>query len=371
MTTQPPLPLFVSFSGNGGVERMMLNLIREMLAIGVPIDLLAVLKKPSAELLQLEGSGFRLIDLGTRHTAMALPELVRYLKAEHPSALLVAKDRAIRTAVVARYLAGSNTRIVGRLGTNLSAALANKPKPLQWLRTAPIQFIYPSVDDIITVSEGVAEDALQLTGLPRERIHAIANPVITPLLYQQSLAEVDHPWFSDTSVPLILGAGRLTEQKDFATLLKAFAHVSKQRACRLALLGDGALRQSLETLAGEMGVSEHVWFGGFQTNPYAYMAKASLFVVSSRWEGTANVLTEAMALGIPVVATDCPSGPRETLAGGRFGKLVPVGDVDALAVAILETLAHPLEADTLKAAVTEFTAERSARRYLEILGYTR
>ncbi|MGB5494721.1 MAG: glycosyltransferase, partial [Sedimenticolaceae bacterium] len=170
------------------------------------------------------------------------------------------------------------------------------------------------------------------------------------------------------AVPVILGAGRLTEQKDFATLLRAFARMQALRPVRLVILGEGRLRGELERLADELGVGDRVALPGFTTNPYAWLARAALFVLSSAWEGSPNVLTEALALGVPSVATDCPSGPRELLAGGRYGALVAVGDPGGLAEAMLATLEAPLPAGQLRQAVSDYTAEAAALGYLGALG---
>lgn len=368
MKSQPRLAVLVSFSGAGGVERMVLNLIPAILDTGIGVDLLAIIRKPTPDLLRIEGTGFRLFDLGVTHTALAVPALARYLKAERPAALLAAKDRAIRAAVLARALSGVEVPLVGRLGTNLSAAQENKPALLRWARTRPMRWLYPKVDRVIAVSEGVAEDTLKLTGLPTERVVVVRNPVITPEMPAKAQAPVEHPWFNEPGSPIILGAGRFTEQKDFPTLIRAFSRARAQRECRLLILGEGRQRPELERLAAELGVAEAVSMPGHVNNPFAYMAKAQVFALSSRWEGSCNVLTEAMALGTPVVSTDCPSGSAEILGGGRYGPLVPVGDAARLAEGMLRLLDQPTEPALLKEAVAEYTAERSARRYLEILG---
>ena len=360
------LAVFISFSGEGGVERMVLNLIEGFAARGVQVDLLAI-RADSAHLGTLP-PGVRLIDLGVRHSGLAVWPLARYLRENRPDALLAAKDRAIRAAVMARRLAGSTVRIVGRLGTNLSAALEGRSGVARWLRVAPMRLLYTSVDRVVCVSDGVLEDTMRLTGLPRERLQVIRNPVVTPRLAELAAQVVDHPWFGDRAQPLILGAGRLTEQKDFPTLVRAFARLRRQRPARLVILGEGRHRGRLEALAAELGVAADVALPGFTPNPYAWMARADLFVLSSAWEGSPNVLTEALALGTPSVATDCPSGPREVLAGGRFGPLVAVGDADALGDAMARTLDAPLPADALKGSVAAYNRDASAAAYLEALG---
>ncbi|MGE0371534.1 MAG: glycosyltransferase, partial [Gammaproteobacteria bacterium] len=178
-----------------------------------------------------------------------------------------------------------------------------------------------------------------------------------------------HPWLEEAAgPPVILGMGRFTEQKDFATLIRAFARLRAGRACRLMLLGRGRLQAEYEALATRLGVTADIAFPGFAENPYSYLARARLFVLSSAWEGSPNALTEALALGVPVVSTDCPSGPRELLAAGRYGTLVPVADDAALARAMAATLDGPLPAAELRLAAADYTVEASARAYLTALG---
>lgn len=347
---------------------MVLNLVEGFAARGIGVDLLAI-RADSAHLGTLP-PGVEFIDLGVRHSALAIGPLVRYLRRARPVALLAAKDRAIRAAVAARGIAGVPCRIVGRLGTNLSAALEGRSGFARWLRVAPMRFFYPHVDHVVCVSDGVCEDAARLTGLDAGRLSVVRNPVVTPRLAALAQETPDHPWIGDKSVPLILGAGRLTEQKDFPTLIRAFAKLRANRPARLVILGEGRGRGRLEQLAVELGVADDVALPGFTPNPYAWMTKARLFVLSSMWEGSPNVLTEALALGVPSVSTDCPSGPREVLAGGRWGPLVPVGDADGLAVAMAATLDAPQPAEALRAAVSDYTRDAAAAAYLARLGLT-
>ncbi len=359
------ITLFISFSGEGGVERMVSNLIREFVRLGHPVDLLLI--KARGEHLKQLPKEVNIVKLGSDHSALTLWPMVRYLRKHKPECMLVAKHRAIIIAVLARMLAGVNTRLVGRLGTNLSRALEGKNALRKWLWHAPMRKLYPKVDLIIPVSEGVLDDVASITGLGSDKLRVIRNPVITPEMYSLAEEKIDHPWFAEGEPPVILGAGRFTRQKDFITLIKAFAKVRQQRHCRLLLLGHGALQGEYQALAAELGVAEDLSMPGFTSNPYPYMKQAMLFVLSSAWEGSPNVLSEALAQGTPVVATDCPSGPYEVLKGGKIAPLVAVGDVDAMADAILTTLENPPPKGSLQAAVNEYTAEKSAQRYLEAL----
>ncbi len=360
------ITLFISFSGEGGVERMISNLIHEFVRQGHPVDLLLI--KARGEHLKQLPPEVNIIKLGSDHSALTLWPLIRYMRKHKPKCMLVAKHRAIVIAVLARALAGVETRIIGRLGTNLSRALEGKNALRKWLWHAPMRKIYPKVDLIIPVSEGVLDDIASITHLDHSKLRVIRNPVITPQMYQLADQPVEHPWFSEGEPPVILGAGRFTRQKDFITLIKAFAKVRQQQACRLVLLGYGALQTEYEALATELGVAEDISMPGFTSNPYAYMKRADLFVLSSAWEGSPNVLSEALAQGTPVVATDCPSGPREVLRGGKVAPLTPVGDVEAMAKAMIETINNPPPSKSLQDAVSEYTAQKSAQHYLEALG---
>lgn len=361
-----PLAVMLSFSGRGGVERMMMNLVEGFAARGYRVDLLA-LGAPGTVLDHLP-AGVAHIDLGVRHSTLAVPALARYLRRHRPAALLVAKDRAIRSAALARRLAGVPTRLVGRLGTNLSASLEGQSRLKRRSRYLPMRWIYPMVDAVVAVSEGVAQDTRRITGLPADRVPVIRNPVVTAALRAQAGQVIDHPWFSRGEPPVILGVGRLTRQKGFPTLVRAFAELRRQRPCRLLILGEGREREQIQALAAELGVRADLDLPGAVSNPYAYIGRAALFVLASSWEGSPNALTEALALGTPVVATDCPSGPREILAGGCYGPLVPVGDAGALARAMMAVLERPLAPQRLQEAVLGYTLEASTTAYLQILG---
>ncbi|WP_295543093.1 glycosyltransferase [uncultured Thiohalocapsa sp.] len=364
----PRITVLASFSGAGGVERMLVNLLHGLTALGRDVDLLTI-RTTSPHLDDLPPA-VRRIDLGARHSLGAAGALARHLRAQRPPVLLAAKDRAGRAAVLARRLAGVPTPIVMRLGTNLSAALAGRHPLARRLRAATVRRSWRHIEHIVAVSAGVASDTAAVAHYPPARISVIRNPVITPQLSAQAALPCPHPWLTAAAqhtAPVILGAGRLERQKDFPTLLRAFAQLRATRPCRLVLLGDGAWRARLLAAAEALGVAADLDLPGFQANPYPFLANARLFVLSSAWEGSPNVLTEAMALGTPVVATDCPSGPREILADGRFGPLVQVGDAAAMAEAMARVLADPPPSATLRGAVSRYRADVSAAAYAGVL----
>jgi glycosyltransferase involved in cell wall biosynthesis len=364
---RPDVAVLVSYSGDGGVERMINQLLGGLVAAGCRVEVL-VLRAAGAHSRAIP-SGVRVARLPTRHAALAAPAIAWYLRRRRPRALLAAKDRAGRAALRARGLAGVPTRVVLRLGNTLGPALERRGRLWRWWRCRPLRRLYPRADAIVAVSAGVAEDVIATAGVDPARVHVVPNPVITPAMDRAATEPVAHPW-CDGAAPLVLAIGRLARQKDFPTLLRAFARLRAHRALRLAILGEGEERGALERLVGELGLGDAVVLPGFVDNPHAWLAHARLFVLSSAWEGSPNALTEALHLGVPVVATDCRSGPREILDDGRVGRLVPVGDAAALAAAMQATLDAPPEPGVLRAAVAGYTVERSTAGYLEVLGIT-
>jgi glycosyltransferase involved in cell wall biosynthesis len=228
---------------------------------------------------------------------------------------------------------------------------------------------YLQADAITAVSNGVADDIARSIGIPREAITTLYNPTITPDFAAKASQPVAHPWFADGAPPVLLAVGRTTFQKDFPTLLRAFARVRQDRPVRLAIVGEANAKQTarLQDLAGELDVQDAFALLGYQPNPLPYMARAAALVLSSRYEGFPNVLLEAMACGTPVVSTDCPSGPSEILDGGAYGALVPVGDDAALAAAIGATLATPPDPARLRARASIFDYRTAIARYAAVL----
>ncbi|MCO6441869.1 MAG: glycosyltransferase [Nitrococcus mobilis] len=301
-----------------------------------------------------------------------LPALTRYLRQTRPQALLCAGSILSCTAVLARRLANTTTRLVVSERNHLSSCISSniKRKPHQWRQRYLAELMartYPWADAIVAVSNGVADNLAATVRLPRERITTVYNPIVSAELFEQAKAPLSHAWFGPDAPPVVLGAGRLDDQKSFPTLLRAFALVRAQRSVRLMILGEGKGRSQLEALTQELGIASDVLLPGFAANPVAYIARAAVFVLSSAYEGLPTVLIEALACGCPVVSTDCPSGPREILQDGRYGPLVAVGDDRALARAILAVLDNPPNRERLRRRATEFSIERGTERYLEIL----
>jgi glycosyltransferase involved in cell wall biosynthesis len=297
----------------------------------------------------------------------AIPSLARYLRTERPEAMLSALDYSNLAALWARRLSGAPTRLVVSERNTLSVRAERAGD--RGLRALPgmIRRFYPWADAVVAVSDGVAEDLARVAGIPREAIATTWNPVVSPALAAAAAEPLDHAWFQPGEPPVVLGAGKLRPQKDFGTLLDAFAEVRAVRPARLVILGEGPEESRLRLRARRLGISADVAFTGFVRNPFAYMSRAAVFALSSAWEGLPAVLIQAMACGRAVVSTDCPSGPSEILEGGLHGPLVPVGDSRALAAAILRALAEPGDGERRRRRAQDFSVERAAERYEAVL----
>jgi glycosyltransferase involved in cell wall biosynthesis len=331
------LAIFLPGLYDGGAERTLLNLAEGIALKGFPVDL--VLARAEGPYMAEIPDSLRVIDLKAPRVLTCLPALMRYLREEHPAALLSTLYANI-IAVWARWLVGIPQRVVLNEQNTLTS-VSNGENDLRW-KVYPrlAKWFYPWADSVTAVSKGVADDLMKAANLSTDQVKVIFNPIVTPQLRQKSEAVLEHPWFRPGEPPVILGVGRLTGQKAFNVLVEAFARARKLQQARLIILGEGDERSCLESQIRNLGLEQDVDLPGFVSNPYPYMAHASLFVLSSRWEGLPTVLVEAMSLGTPVISTDCPSGPREILRNGQYGQLVPVDDPNALAMAIQNFLAN-------------------------------
>jgi glycosyltransferase involved in cell wall biosynthesis len=296
-----------------------------------------------------------------------------YLQAQRPAVIMSALAKSNINAVLAVALAGVETRVC--LGVQIF--MSNRYK--QGLKLGQGQFrkmipllrrCYARADTVIAASRGVAEDATAFLGLDPRRVHVVYNPVHVTGLSGVMEEPLSHPWFAPGAAPVLLGIGRLVDQKNFPLLVETFAKVRRRVEARLVIIGGDesssdqmAHRQRLQVLAVDLGVGDDVDLAGYQPNPYPYLKAAGVFVLSSDYEGFGNVLIEALLAGCPVVSTDCPSGPSEILHDGHYGTLVPVGDSDSLADAIVEALAAEPQRDKLRQRGGEFSLERAVEGY--------
>ncbi len=350
----------------GGAERAMVELANGLSAEGVSVDLVVV--RDNGPWASLVSDDVTMIALRTRSKLLEFLKFLRYLHHAQPDTVLAGGASSIVSASLARRVFPRIpviARISGDLSTGLDE-LSLKGRLVRKLQDGALM-----LTDVI-VANSLGSSAAIRRKLPRisNRIHTLHNPVVWPNLADESRKPVAHPWFRDDRLPIVLSAGRLEPVKDHANLLRAFALVLQDRDARLVVLGEGRQRPNLVRLAHELGIAHRVDFPGFRMNPFAFMAKSQLFVLSSLHEGMPNVLIQAMACGTPVVSTDCPSGPREVLEDGKWGPLVPVGDSLSLATAIMETLERPPDPAALIQRASAFSAEASIRAYLNLMRRT-
>ena len=359
---------FMSNLEGGGAEKVAVNLLEGLVSKEVDLDL--ILADASGPYLSQVPEQVRVIDLGVGNVSKAVLPLRRYLREYKPDALLSHLSHTNVALILAKELSRIRTNLVLVEHNTFSSVFGRGDGTgnlRQRLVPVFVKASYGRADTIIGVSSGVSSDLERSLGLPEGSVRTIYNPVVGETLKARSREPLDHPWFAEDAPPVFLAVGRLSEQKDFATLLQAFSKVRQQADARLVILGEGGKRGELETLRDTLNLSEHVLMPGFVSNPYAYMRRASALVLSSRWEGLPTVLIEAMACGCPVVATDCPSGSKEILEDGRWGPLVPVGDADALAEGMVQVLRDPIDEAALVERADTFSHEAATEAYFEVL----
>lgn len=390
---RPLIALFVDRLTDGGVQRSFLALAAAFQAKGCSVSL--VIGDDLGRHRQKIANGVELVTLtsgtmvsrlradarvrcmawrrGDWHQVSRLPQrwrsfipgLTHYLEETKPDALLSAKTLVNIVALTAKRWSNADTRVVVSERTHLSTSIGRSRRDWKASVLPPmIRDLYGDASGIVGISSHVADDLATIGAIDRARITTIHNGLLRPEALD--LPASDHHWFAE-SWPVILSVGRLSKEKDFPTLIRAFALLRAHRDAKLIIVGEGRERASLETLARDLGVSNDVDLPGFSDNPYAFMKAAALFVMSSTHEGFGNVLLEALAAGCPAMSTDCPGGPPEILDGGRIGPLVPVGDPKAMAREMAKMLDAPPERTCLIDHAADFGMERVAERYLACL----
>ena len=356
------LALFMPGFAGGGAERVMLILAQGFADHGVQVDVVVI--KAKGPLLSDVPENVRGVDLDARRIAFSLDPFARYLRAAKPDAVLAMLPSTNVIAILARAMVRGRSRLVIGEQNTLSATMKGTHFKRARILPSLMRRTYPKADAVVAASVGVADDLTQMLGIPRDKIDVIYNPIDVSRIRALASKPIDEPWFDANAGDVILAVGRLTRQKDFPALIRAFALLHRQRPARLLILGEGEDRPELEKLVRELGLDGEVRLPGFVSNPYAYMRRASVFVLSSRWEGFGLVVAEALACGTPVVSTDCPSGPREILKDGALGRLVPPGDADLLAAAIRETLDQERRPPVIDQA---FLPDTAVEHYLRLL----
>lgn len=359
--------------GGGGVGVVMLNLAEAFLALGYPVDLLLLDETCSRPIPE----GVNIVQLGAR-TREAMGPLVRYLREARPDLVISARDYINLLMLAGLKIAGlgRDCHLIWTYHTHTSLQLHHAPRIADRIVGALSDRLIRQPNTRVAVSAGVARDLETRLSLRLGEVAVINNPIWTTSRLARRNDPSPHPWLSarhpgdrDPDAPVVLAVGRLTAQKDFASLLDSFSELRRLRpGCRLIILGEGEERAALTAQAARLGIAEAVNMPGHVPDPLCYMSRCDLFVLSSRWEGFPVALVEALGAGCPVVSTDCPSGPDDILEGGRIAPLVPPGNPLALAEAMRLALERPGAPDLRVAASLRFSAQRAAGKYLEVAG---
>jgi glycosyltransferase involved in cell wall biosynthesis len=361
------LSIFLATSGHSGVDRVFRNLIPCFSKNFKHVHLLTI-KNHGPDYGSICYKNVTHVEFPTKHTYLALLFLIRHIIEVKPDIIFSDKDKVNRVSLLASILSNNKPEIFFRLGTTVSVNLSSRNFLQKIIQEKSISYLYRYASSIIVPSEGVRDDLFLSYKL--KNVSVAHSPVLNDLLYSQASEAVTHPWFSEQNIPIVIGVGELSARKDFSTLIKAHAIALKKIKIRLVIIGDGAQRDHLLRLSKEIGSADHVDLIGHVKNPYMYMAKSSLFVLTSQWEGMPVVLLEALSLGIPSISSNCPSGPFEVLRGGQIGPLFPVGDFNLLANLMIKQLETKVDKQKLIDSVSSYNSENACASYMKILDPT-
>ena len=349
---------------SGGAERVMVNLAEGFFRANHTVHL--GLADAKGELLSELSPGITVKNLGKKRLINCVFPLINYIKSNKPDIFLSSQTHANVVTSLAFILLSGSTKLLLSEHTSISIHLSPPYRNKGRIIIQLAKHLYSRADAIVAVSDGAANNIIQMLNVDEDKLQVIYNPVQLSEIGEKSREIVSHPWLLDDNVPVILAVGRLTPAKDYPTLLRAFHLLVKNIESRLLIIGDGEEREKLEKIVADLNLSKVVSMPGYEANPYAYMSKASVFVLSSTWEGFAIVLVEALMCGSTIVATDCPSGPAEILDNGRFGSLVPVGDVKALADAIANSLENRSDPAIQQSRAKAFSDNKAIGKYLSL-----
>lgn len=358
------IAFFLPTLHGGGAEKVVIALTNGFMERGISVDLILI--NSEGEYFNQIHPEVNIVDLQQTRALKAVIPLINYLGDSKPSVLISHMSRANLAAIIAKKLSRVDTTLVLVEHNTLSATQSKlfRAKLFPFF----MKLLYPQADTIIGVSQAASRDLEKSLNLKARCIQTIYNPVVDKTLALMAEQPIQHQWLETGSPPVFLAVGRLTAQKDFDTVINAFAMVRKKIPSRLMILGEGELRPHIEDLISTLDIAQDVLMPGFVQNPFAYMSKAAAFILSSRWEGLGNVLIEAMACGTPVISTNCPHGPKEILENGKYGQLVPVGDANALAKAMQNVLETPIDCERLIERANYFSVERAITQYLSVIG---
>jgi len=354
----------------GGAERTTILLANE-LAKQDDCQVSLVVASASGEYGKLRpelSATVQVVDLACLQIYPFIVPFSKWLKSAQPDVVFASQTTMNIACYLAVKLASFRGRFIAREVSTPSVNLKHLRGIKKYVLQCLMRLVYGRADCLVSVSEGAAADLQRYLGRSFSNLVVVYDPVVSAALFDGAGADLDHPWFQDSRrCPVILAVGRLTEAKNYPLLLTAFAQLIQEQPAHLVILGEGEERSRLEHMIADHHLSDVVSLPGFEVNPFRYMARCDLYVMSSSWEGLPGSLIQAGALGAQVVSTDCPSGPREILADGKYGRLVPMNDSAALKCAIAESLMQVSGSQPRRVDVARFELGEVVRQYRQII----
>lgn len=368
------IALYIPNLNTGGAEKVFVNLANSFCSKGYNVDIL--LTNEEGDFLKELNPKIKVIELSSKRVLLDFFKLSRYMKAEKPDVLMSALNHCNVLAALSSVVFNFNDKTFITIHSNLSETFKESGYFNSILTKLFMSLTFRYVSGAICVSQGVKKDFTSLFPQMEKKTTYIYNPFDIKLIEQKAKLPSSHPWLrKDRSFKTIISSGRLIKAKDFTTLIQAFALVKDSKNVRLIILGDGPLRNELQTLIEKLNLSSFVDLHGFVENPFALISKSNLFVSSSMREGFSNVILEAMICKTPIVATDCPSGPSEILEDGKWGRLVPINNPEKLANAILYTFNNmdstPSYANRLEYFTTNIISDKYINFFVEMIDSNR
>ncbi len=340
----------------GGAESMTIQLLPGFIDAGYDVTLFLV--RAGGGLFEKLDPRVRLISPNVRSLRRGLRPLAEALRTVRPDVVVSNLTHLNLAAILTARLLRLDAALIVIEHSFLSLNHSHTFK--ERLLTGFAAAVYRLADRVVAVSQGAAEDILHMMRLPAAKVAVVYNPIDTDAIRRQAEEPTGIDTVDQAETPLIVAVGRLERQKNFSFLIRAFRLVRDRRDCRLVLVGDGSEAAELKRLAAELELADDVLFPGFRANPFAFIARANVLSCSSEYEGFNRTIAEALTLGTPVVSVDCPSGPAEILANGVYGRLTPMGELNAFAEALLAAL-DPIPAEErarLRARGNDFSVER-------------
>ena len=356
--------IFIPNLSGGGAERVFLKISSEIKKRGQNVEL--ILSNQNGPYISELPPDVPITSLNSKRVLYSLIPLARLIRKKNPDLILSALPHANSVAILAKKLSGKKIKLVIS-ERNTYSQESFQPNLKNIILKYLMRKLYKNADAIITVSDGVRESLINFMRINNKNYFSIPNPCDSKEIKAKANLPINDEWFLSSDVPVVIAVGRLTKQKDFSSLIKSFAIVIKKTKARLLILGEGEERNSLEILAKSLKLSNELFcMPGFKTNPFKYIKASSLFVLSSRWEGFPNVLLQAIACNCKIISTNCQSGPLEILDGGKYGDIIPVGDIEAMANSINRNLNNPRKYD-ISNRCNHYSIKRTIESYLEVI----